>query len=694
MPECIVETSDGVVLCANGIDNVLQWDGYASQASVAGVSPPYLDYLTSQSGTTTTDKPVLAGSGVGSLEGTYLAAVRFVDENGNYSDLSNFSDQVSVSGINSFDYSNLPVPNQPSVVRRQILRNTDGQADTFYVDIDTFDLGSTTLSSTRDDDDLATQEAVPLFDTSDADIANVWTPPPNWKPFMVWHQNRMHYLGVQPYTQGSVRVQNGSTTVYGQGTEWPETLMLRYIYMDGATQPYQIESIDAANQTLELTEAYSGDELRYASYSIKPASAEDNTGYFSEANQPVAVPYRNAYTVPQDGEDVTGGMNFGSYLYIIKRRRMYRLTTRNNPIADGRVFLGITRGCVNNRCYVVANEIVYLLDEGGVYAFSSDAMGEPASSQIQDFFRRDSFSTYRINWSASRFFHAVHSPQEEIIRWFVAVGEDHYPRHALSYCYTLKRWSLDQLEIPIPASCLGQALGTAGTFGGSREQVYYGSRAAAVFGLSYDGLDGITKAKAVRGKVSSSSTQSITANGYDFTGCVGATIALVDGRGRGQVRVIIEVSGSTGRLDRPWDILPGDGSIFQVGGVKVEYRSRQIRYVRTESKGGRSAEFGYVPVPELDLPQTIRGKVYDNYRATPGIAGRRSDKGQSRYVSTVKDQDGFIINLAGTGFQLQKFDGGQEGQQDGPKTLSVGFEGIAGPERIRIQSFLLNGVAD
>ena len=694
MPECIVETSDGIVLSANGIDNILRWDGYASDASIAGVAPPYLDYLTAASGITTTEKPVLAGSGVGAFEGTYFAAVRFVDENGNYSDLSNFSDSVAVAGINSFDYSNLPVPTQPSIVRRQILRNTDGQTDTFYVDLDTSDLSSTSLSSTRDDDDLATQEAVPLFDSSDVDIANVYGMPPNWKPFQVWHQNRMHFLGVQPYTHGSVRVQNGSTTVYGQGTEWPATLAVRFIYIDGATQPYSIESVDAVNQTITLTEPYEGDELRYAAYSIKPGSAEDNTIYYSEPNNAEAVPLRNSYTAPQDGEDVTGGMNFGSYLYILKRRRMYRLTTRNDPVTDGRVYLGITRGCVNNRCWVIANETCYLLDEGGVYAFSSDALGEPASPQIQDFFRRDSFSSYRINWGAARSFHAVHSPQEEIIRWYVAVGEDLYPRHALSYCYTLKRWSLDLVQIPIASSCLGQSSGIAGSFAGSQEQVYLGTRAGGVIGLSYDGLDGITKSQSVRGKVSSSSTQSVTANGYSFAACVGATIAMVDGRSQKQVRVIIEVSGSTARIDRPWDILPGFGDIFQVGGVPVEYLSRQIRYVRSEAKAGRSAEYGYVPVPDIDIPQTIRGKVYDNYRDVAGVAGRRWDKGQSRYVSTTKDVEGFRIELNGPGFALQQFPGGQESQQDGPKTMSIGFDGVAGPERIRVQSILLNGVAD
>lgn len=694
MPESIVETSDGVVLIANGTDSVVRWDGYATQASIAGVAAPYLDFILATAGQTTTDKPAIAGDGAGSISGTYYCAVRYVDIYGNYSDLSNFSDPITVASVDEFDYSNLPVPTQPTIARRQILRNTDGQADVFYVDIDTTDLASTTLTSDRDDDELAAQEAVPLFDTSDVDIANVYGMPPAWKPLMIWHQNRMHFLGVKPYVQGSVRVQTGSTTVYGQGTVWVSTLMNRFIYIDGAEKEYFIESVDAANQTLELSEAWESAEVRYASYSIKPARAEDNTCYYSEPNNAEAVPLRNAYTLPQDGDDVTGAMNFGSFLYIFKRRHMYRLTTRNDPVADGRVYLSLTRGCVNDRCHVIANEVAYLLDEGGVYAFTSDALGEPASAQIQDIFRRDTFSSYRINWAASRFFHAVHSPQEEVIRWHVSIGEDLYPRHALTYCYSLKRWSLDELPIPIAASCLGQSSGIAGTFGGSLEQVYYGSRANRILALSYDGLDGVMRADAVRGKVSASATQSVTTAGYDLSCCTNATFVMVTGRGRGQVRLLIEVDGESGRLDRPWDILPAPGDVFQVGGIPIEYRSRMIRYVRTEAKGGRSAEFGYVPVNETPIPQTIRGKVYDDYQRSAVVAGRRMDKGISNRVSTTKDVEGFTIELTGTGLQLQRFDGGQEGSQDGPKMMAIGFDGVAGPERVRLQSILLNGVAD
>lgn len=694
MPESIVETSDGVVLIANGVDAILRWDGYATQASVAGVAPPYVDYLIGPAGATSASKPVVAGSGAGAISGTYYAAVRYVDEFGNYSDLSNFSDPITVASVDQFDYTNLPVPTQPTVVRRQILRNTDGQTETFYVDIDTTDLASTSLSSTREDDDLATQEAVPLFDTAERDIANVYGMPPCWKPFMAWHQNRMHFAGVKPYVQGSVRVETGTDTVIGQGTNWVVTLQGRYIYLDGADKPYLIESVDEAAQELTLTENYTGDTVRYATYSIKPASGEDNLVYYSEPNNAEAVPLQNSYAVPQDGDDVTGLMNYSSFLYVLKKRRMYRLTTRNDPIADGRVYLGITRGCINNRCWVVANEVAYMLDEGGVYAFSSDAQGEPVSTPIQDIFRRDSFSQYQINWAASDFFHAVHSPQEEVIRWFVSIGEDLYPRHAITFCFTLKRWSLEEYPMPVPASCLGKASGISGTFAGSREQVYWGSRANRIFGLSYDGLDGVSRDRAVRGKVSGAATQTIATDGFSLNGCTNATIAIVTGRAQGQVRLLVQVDGETGRLDRPWDILPDAGDVFQVGGIPIEFRTRLIRYARTEAKTGRSAEFGYIPVRKSKIPQTIRGLIYHDYDKTAMIAGRRMDKGMSARISTEVDEPGFRIDLTGTGYQLQAFPGGQEGYQDGPKTMAVGFDGIAGPDRVRIQSILLNGVAD
>ncbi len=94
--------------------------------------------------------------------------MRFVDRYGQPSDLSPVS--VGVLGyttIHSVTYSNVPVPTglyAGKVFRRQLLRNTLGEATVFYVDIDTFDLTSTSFTSTQGDLLLAAGEPVPLFD--------------------------------------------------------------------------------------------------------------------------------------------------------------------------------------------------------------------------------------------------------------------------------------------------------------------------------------------------------------------------------------------------------------------------------------------------------------------------------------------------------------------------------------------------
>jgi hypothetical protein len=433
-----ITTSEALMLAADGLNPVQVWDGYAATFVDAGVYPP-------------NDAPTISGSGAGTITGDYQVYVRFVDAAGNVSNLSPVSNTVTLTSNEFVDIADVDTSTQATVVRRQILRNTAGQFETFYVDIDTTDLVSGTFQSDKDDATLSAQEAVPFFDIDGNDVVNIYTVPPDYKPFMAWHQNRMYYAGVRPYTQGSVQVINGDSGATGMGTEWTGTMAGRLIYIDGADKAYEIVSVNfsASPQTLVFTEPYAGTTVRYAAYSIRPAPIEGVTFYFSLANNAAAVPATNAYTIPQDGDEVTGIMNFQSFLYFLKTSAMYRLTTRVDPTTDGRVYLGISRGCVNNRCWVVANEVAYLLDEGGVYAFRGDSEGETATAMIQDVFRRDGFGSLQINWTASDNFHASHSPQEEVIRWFVCIGGDTLPRHALAYGYTTQRWWVEEYQLSL-----------------------------------------------------------------------------------------------------------------------------------------------------------------------------------------------------------------------------------------------------
>lgn len=86
MPDSFCETTNGLLLIANGMQRMLRWDGLTSQAEPAGLSPP-ATALT------------VAGSGQGPIIGTYRAYCRFVDGEGNFSNLSPVSAEVTLSSF-------------------------------------------------------------------------------------------------------------------------------------------------------------------------------------------------------------------------------------------------------------------------------------------------------------------------------------------------------------------------------------------------------------------------------------------------------------------------------------------------------------------------------------------------------------------------------------------------------------------
>lgn len=80
-PFSFAETPGGLLLLANGIDPMLKWDGLSAAASTAGVKPPAVAVE-------------LGGTGLGYIAGKLVAYSRFIDADGNPSDLSPVSNLV------------------------------------------------------------------------------------------------------------------------------------------------------------------------------------------------------------------------------------------------------------------------------------------------------------------------------------------------------------------------------------------------------------------------------------------------------------------------------------------------------------------------------------------------------------------------------------------------------------------------
>lgn len=656
----------------------MRWDGLSSSAQPAGINPPNPDSV-----------PLIDGSGSGGITGTYRAFVRFVAEDGRVSNLSTVSPEVTVNAVGQIDYNDLPPASQFGVTRRQLLRNTDGQFDVFYVDVDTTDLTSLSISGFKTDAQLSASESVTLLDSAGNSLANRFTPPPNTKPFLAFHLGRMWLAGEVTYAEGSMRVTLGSTTVTGVATEWQSTFANRRLYVQGQPRTYDIDSCDPLAQTLTLVDAYEGETDIFAQYAIKPQPADAQALYFSEAGLPEAWPATNGFGMPEDGDDVTGLREFGSFLWIFKRRRTYRLTAQTDPGDDGFLFFAIGRGCVNHRCHVVVDEQLYSLDEGGVFRTGGGDTTEHLSDPIQNLLRKNELGS--VNWAASRYFHCSHSPAEEQIRWFVAFRGEYLPRFALCYHYKSGKWWIEEYAVPIGCSVIGRIGRPTNSWNDAGEQLYFGGPAGELYASGGE-CDGIPAQGATnRGKVTAAGDDTLTDSAASFDpDWVNIPVCITDGRGKGQQRVVVSATETTLRVGETWAIKPDTTSTYQIGGIRYRYTGGRLRYAPGEERQARNIEVQFEPV-KAKLTADLR--LTHDFSETPRVLGRNVGVGQTTGPKAKAGDPAWVIDLSKpNGHVWQRFDGHREGDTDGPRLMRVQIEGVSGPEVIRYGEMVLMGV--
>jgi hypothetical protein len=100
--------------------------------------------------------------------------------------------------------------------------------------------------------------------------------------------------------------------------------------------------------------------------------------------------------------------------------------------------------------------------------------GEPLSTPVQSLSSFRARSS-RSHWRASDLFHAVYSPHEETVRWFISLGSNVAPRHALAYHTVLNRWWIEEFQQPILSSVLARRA--------SRRVVFLGAEGKKVWAV-------------------------------------------------------------------------------------------------------------------------------------------------------------------------------------------------------------------
>lgn len=589
------------------------------------------------------------------------------------------SDGSVQTGVSTIVYGNLPVSTESKVVRRQILRNKDGSAKVFYVDIDTTDLTSTQLVSYLTSADLL--ESVTLLDVDGHSLVDK-TRPPDFKKCLAHHLGRMFAYGNEIYSEGACVVTNGSAEVTGIGTEWGVTTFGgRFFEVSGGSKQYEISSCNSTT-SLTLTEAYTGSTDPYAYYQIHPGDGERRALHWSEAGEPEAWPGTNTLSMEEDNGagEATGLMSMGSYLYPLNENRIYRFSFVNNPLLDGFAVKAAKRGCINNRCWVQVEDSAYMLDRNGFHVFAHNDDRDIGDPQIQDIVRSNPSGKYRINWNASRYFHAAYDPGEGVIRWFICLGGQYTPRHAAALSVRNQRWWIEEYTHPIAASCLGRI--------GGKPQLFLGSDAKRIYSPGFSTLDGPDpRAGTVRGTATSAGVNWIadTAATFATAGLVGAPLVITQGKGKGQVRRIYSVSGTTIYVTEPWLDRPDTTSVYQIGGISWRWRSGWNRWVDGDDQQVRAVSVQSKPL-SAQAGQTLR--LYADLATAATAGGRVQTLNEGNGLALLQaDKDaGFTGDMSidctkSNGFVIHRLPGFRVPYSDSQRFISVEVSGVTNQEQ-------------
>jgi len=206
-------------------------------------------------------------------------------------------------------------------------------------------------------------------------------------------------------------------------------------------------------------------------------AAEPNALYFSEADEPESVPETNQVIIQENvkGQDrITALMPFGGGMVVFQERHAYRLSFVSQPLLDANITLIGQRGCLNQRCWDVFDNVAYAVDSLGMYILDG-SQAVPISDPVETY-----WSDNLIHWASSKWFFVRVDPVTRVARFFFSVAAG-FPDRALCFHPVTKSWWLETYAQTFAAAeCLSS---------GGRQTLLVGAQSGAILKFDTGGVD-------------------------------------------------------------------------------------------------------------------------------------------------------------------------------------------------------------
>ena len=277
-----------------------------------------------------------------------------------------------------------------------------------------------------------------LLQTDGRPAANRHAIPPFFKTVCCAFQDRMTYLVDPTYSTGTIAATANTATINGSSTAWSSDLEGRLICPNPTVDTNTYTIVEVTNATTITVDKALPTIAASTTYTIINPPEERNTIYISEQDLPESVITQIALQENvRDEDELVGAIVMGAQYYALKEHSIYRVTWAKNPLLDAQPQLAAMRGAINNNCADQHENILYIMDEEGPYAFQGNGV-EPIGTPIAD-----QWSDQLLDFSKKSTWSVRVDPLEELVYFFVTGTGDSgdRPRRALVYDIRSQTWS-------------------------------------------------------------------------------------------------------------------------------------------------------------------------------------------------------------------------------------------------------------
>lgn len=188
-------------------------------------------------------------------------------------------------------------------------------------------------------------------------------------------------------------------------------------------------------------------------YGVSTSGQDVNTVFFSEFDEFESCPDINELPIQNNQrstDSLTALIPFGQYLLAMQTSHCYAISYNTDPTVDATIQFMAHRGVLSQQCFDLFDNMLYAMDERGIYVMDRNGSVEALSDPIANYFNNN-----LLDLSLRRRFFLKVDQRTSTLRAFVALRGSGATSPHMAFCLSLdtKSWWIETWPNGLTCSC-------------------------------------------------------------------------------------------------------------------------------------------------------------------------------------------------------------------------------------------------